>query len=755
MGRATKAALKASVFGLAVIISQSAIAQEVQEATRDEQTVQEIVVTAQGRAQQLQDVPIAINAVDGGVVQERAITNLETLIPQLPSVTLSESPFQKSVAIRGLGSTGGNIGYEQSAPLFVDGIFGGRGGQFNLPFFDLARVEVVRGPQAIFFGKNATAGAISIVSARPTSRFYGSLYAGYEAQNEGAIAEAIVSGPLTNTLSARLSTHYSRRGDYLFDASANRPAGGSEEFGIRGGLEWEATPSLNFYLKGEYAERDADRRFQLVCANPAFTQLTVAGVTVECREDRVITSGAAAGLFAAAFPPGSDFETSDSLNFVLRTETQLGAHQLEFTSGYSGFNTENQDGLDRSSIGLATSTTAENFDQYSQEVRLLSPTGHRIDYVFGALYINARHRVDQTVVQAVPMLVGDYVQVDQESEAFSAFGRLTWNVSDRLRISAGARFTHETKDYVSAVNRVTNPTVLAALSVNRFPAAAVAVFTQDLRRSESSFDPSLTVEWDASDDLLIYGSVARGTKAGGFEFFPRALVMPIDASRIEYEEETALNYEAGFKADLWNGTGQFNASVFYNDLKGLQNQILDIAILGFQTFNAQKAHSAGFELEGFIRPVRQLKLGGAVSYLDAEYDRFDFPARGVNFTGNRLPYAPQWSGNVYLDGDFDLSSSLELRTHVQVNHTGSMAFDASNAAVDEGRAYTTVDLRVAVGSPSHGLELALNVRNLFDEDDIRLFSNPSILSLALPAINPRGVLIAERRTIFLTVKKEF
>lgn len=752
-----------------VIASQSAIAQTTnngQSGQATEQADSVIVVTAQGRTQQLQDVPIAINAVEGQVFQERVITNLETLIPQLPSVTVAESPFQKTVAIRGLGSTGGNIGYEQAAPLFVDGVFGGRGGQFVLPFFDLARVEVVRGPQAIFFGKNATAGAISIVSARPTANFFGSLNAGYDVQNDGYLGEAVLSGPLSNDVRARLAAHYSHRGDYLFDTSANRAAGGAREFGIRGGLEWDAAPNLSFYLKGEYADRRGDRRFQAVCANPAFTQIVLPpplaaafGGPVECREDQNLSSGAATGLFAAAYPPGSNYESSNSLNFVLQSNLTLGEHKLEFTSGYSGFDSANQDGLSRTSIGVATSTTQEKFDQYSQEVRLLSPTGGAIEYVLGGLYIHARHRVNQTISQAIPTLVGDYVAVDQRSDAYSAFGRVTWNFADNARISVGGRFTHETKDYASQVNRYLSPAVIAGLRFTAVPPSPAATFNLNLRRSESSFDPSVTAEWNATSRLLFYASVARGTKAGGFEFFPRALVpaTPIQLvlpAAVEYQNERALNYETGFKWTFGSGFGQLNGSVFYNDLSDLQNQILNIANLGFQAFNAQEAHSAGFELEGFVRPVEQLRLGGAISYLDATYDRFEFPAQGVNFTGNRLPFAPRWSGNAYLDGNFDLANDLEMRTHFQVNYTGSMSFDASNNPADNGRPYATFDARLAFGIPSQNLELSVNARNLFDKDNIRLFSNPTILSLNLPS-NPRGILLAEGRTIFLSIRKEF
>lgn len=715
----------------------------------------EIVVTAQGRAQALQDVPIAINVVEGETFQERALINLEALVPQLPSVTLAESPFQKTVAIRGLGSTGGNIGYEQSAPLFVDGIFGGRGGQFNLPFFDLARVEVVRGPQAIFFGKNATAGAISIVSARPTTTFEGSLYAGYEAQNEGWVGDLILSGPFSDTLRGRLSLHTARRGDYLFDTSTGESAGRSDEYGVRAGLAWDASSAVSFYLKGEYTKRDADRRFQLVCANRSITQVTVSGVTAECVEDQRLSSGALAGPLAANFPPGSDFDETDAYNAVLKTDIDVGDHQLELTSGFSAFESRNQDGLDRSSIGLAVSTTQDKFEQYSQEARLLSPTGGPIEYVLGALYIHSRQEVNQTLAQLAPSPVGDYIAVIQKNDSYSAFGRLTWNIAPNFRVSAGGRFTHEKKDYDSLVSRVTDLPQISSLSFDQFPANPIARFPQNLSRSESSFDPSVTIEWNASKDLLIFASVARGTKAGGFEFFPRALVMPLDPASLEYEEERALNFEAGFKASFANGLGQLNGAVFYNDLKDLQNQLLDIRVLGFQTFNAQEAHSSGFELEGFVKPIEQIKIGGTISYLDAVYDRFVFPVRNVNFTGNRLPFAPEWSGNAYIDGSFDLSAGLRLSTHLQVNHTGAMSFDASNAPADNGDAYTTFDARLALELVEQDLELAVNARNLFNKDDIRIFSNASILATVLPQANPRGVLLAEGRTVFLTLRKRF
>ena len=742
----------------------------------------EIIVTAQGRQQSVQDVSISIDATPGLELQERVIVDVENFALDVPSVTIAESPFQRSIAIRGVGSTGGNYGYEQSAPFFIDGVFGGRAGQFLTPFFDLDRIEVVKGPQAIFFGKNATAGAVSLNAARPTDDFYASVNGGYEVENGGWLAEGVVSGPLTDNLRGRVAVRGSRRGGYLTDEFTGEDVGVADDFGARIGLEFDASDNLSFYAKYEYAERDSDRRIQLVCNNPAgapnFPNLDVGfvfppnlppfpfqPVTVECAEDNVISSGSLAAPFDEQFPIGGDIGDNDLHNAVLKTELAIADHTVELTTGYSAYNTRQRDGLDRSAAALATSDAGEDFDQFSQEIRVLSPLGGRIEYVAGFLYIDQTHELQQTVAQIVPPApfgpapLGDFIDVAQDSRTFSGFAQLTLNITDEVRIKAGARYTNEKKEYVSNVTRTVDIAEIGALDIDNFPATpGNPSFSHDLERTEENLDPSVTVEWNPDDDTLIYATYARGTKSGGFEFFPRTTAtIAVPADLLEYEEEEAVNYEVGFKTTVFDGAVVLNGAYFFTNLKGLQNQVVDLNVLGFITLNAEEAHVTGIEMETAATLTDALSFGGAFTWLsEAEYDAFTDPARGVDFTGNRLPYAPEWSGTFHLDGEWPVAGDTTLRARLQGNYTGDRHFDAANVESDLGEGFFTLDARIGVTLPNQ-FELYVNGRNLMDKDDIRLVSQPTLVG-PLPttaAADPRGVLLAEGRTVFIGLRKEF
>ena len=744
-------------------------------AQEDDYEFSEIVVTAQGREESIQDVSIAIDATPGMELQDRVIVDVENFALQSPSLTISESPFQRSVAIRGVGSTGGNIGYEQSAPFFVDGVFAGRAQQFLTPFFDLDRVEIIKGPQAIFFGKNATAGAVSVNSARPTDSFYASVNAGYEVENEGYLAEGVISGPISDTVRGRFAVRSARRGDYLFDTSLGEEVGGANDFAARLGLEWDANDILSFYLKAEYADREADRRIQTVCANPEFTELTVStrgfpATTIECIEDNRLSSGSDVPPFDETLPPGTDFQDNDATNVVLKSDLILGEHIVEFTTAYSAYDASNIDGLDRSSAGVATSNIVEDFEQYSQEIRVLSPTAGMFEYVVGFQFLDQNHVVDQTIAQLEPAALagpagvvfidpaGDLIQVEQDTVSYSLFGQLTWNFMPTARIKAGFRYSNEDKDYESLVTRTNDLDVIGSLTVDN-PPTGTEITDQNqlfLDRSEEAFDPSVTLEWLPLDDTMIYATYARGTKAGGFEFLPRGAVsINVDPAGLEYDEEEAINYELGVKSTLAGGRVRFNASAFYTELKDLQTQVLNISDVSFITLNIPESHSTGLEIDTSAFVTNSISVGGSMTWL-AEARVDEAPASQPDYEDNRLPFAPELAGTMYADAEWPVGPDYMLNARIQGNYTGEVEFEVTNIEADRADSFFTLDARLGLDL-GNGLEVYVNGRNLLDNDDIRLHSASTLLGLVPGpnAGNPRGVVLAEGRTIHLMARKEF
>ncbi len=739
-------------------------------------TIDEIVVTSRAREETVQDVSIAIDVTPGEVLMEQNIIDVKAFGDRTPSMVVSESPFQPIVNIRGLGSGGGNRLYEQSAPFFVDGLFAGRAQQFLTPFFDLSRVEVIKGPQAVFFGKNATAGAVSMHAARPTEELEGLAHAAYEIENDGYVAEGMISGALSNTLRGRLAARTSRQGPYLNDLTAGNKVPDIKDYAVRGSLEWDATDSLEVYLKLEYSERDMDgRKEQLICGNPAFTMLEFppgSGTVVECVEDTNLTSGSIgpfAGPFAITDAPGTDKQDNENLNAVLKAEWSLdNGHILEFTTTYSGYDTEDKVSADFSGLPVTTSQNAEDFNQWTQEIRLLSPTDQTLEYVFGAFVMHQDHKNDNNVSQGVPAaltgllgvppaapFLGDAMFIEQEAFAWSLFGQLTYNITEDFRLIAGGRFTRDEKDYNADVYRIVGlPGGL--LTMDTFdPMTAATMVNYDLERNESNFAPSATIEWNASDDILAYATFAIGSKAGGFEHFPRALVgFPVPAANLEFEDEKATNYEIGLKTTFLDGAARLNLAAFWTDYEDLQIQLFDGPAVGFQTLNAEESRIRGLEADGVFVVNEFLSIGGAVTYLDAEHISFTntLVAPTEDLSGDTFVDAPKWSGNLYASASMPISNGHALRARVQMNYKGDRIQTERNDPADLAESYTTFDARVSFGADDGTWEFYVNALNVFDKDDIKVYGNEHALTSATNfpgGPNARFAIVAPGRTVFL------
>ncbi len=723
--------------------------------------LEEIVVTAQARSESLQDVPIAIDAVQGEYISEQVILDVRGLADQIPAVTALESPFQPMVFIRGFGSGGGNRLYEQSAPFFIDGVFGGRAKQFLSPFFDIERVEVIKGPQAIFFGKNATAGAISIHSARPSSELEGGFNASYELEQDGYVAEAFVSGPLSERLSGRLSGRVSRRGAYMTDLAAGDDAGEIDDYALRASLVWSPSDSVEMYAKLEHSEREQDGRLeQLYCGNSDFTEIIdpLSGESIECIEDQRNSTGAVGGPLVNINPPGSEFSDADATSGVINFnfDDLFQGHTLESITGYSGYESDEAVGADFSKTGVTVGFTEEDFRQFTQEFRLKSPEDQFFTYTLGLFYMDQKHDVDGYQVAILPVIAGDYMLVSQDAEAWSVFARGSFNISDSWRLSVAARYTDETKEYDADVYRIDGLPATQVSIDDVDPGMATRTQFIDLDREESAFDPTITLEWYVSEEVNLYATYAEGSKAGGFEHLPRSsLEFPLPEERVEFEEENATNYELGIKSTLANGSVRANAAIFHTRYDDVQVQIFNGAALGFQTQNADEATIEGIEGELVWQLDDVWRIGASATLLNAEFDEFINELTREDLSGNDMINAPDEAMSAYVDFSLPFGNDLLFRGNLTVNHTGERAQTENNVPQDYADSYTVANLRLGLGSSNGSWEVYLQGVNITDEDDIRSFANPSALTQALPVQDPRMAVLAPPRTLFAGFRLAF
>ena len=705
-------------------------------------TLDDIIVTAQKKQESLQNVPISVDVVGGETLDRLGLSNFDELSGKIPNFSVRKSGSTSLISIRGIGS-GGDRGFEQSVGMFVDGVFAGRDQQFAVPFFDLARVEVLKGPQSILFGKNTIAGAVNITTAGPTEDARASLTAEYETEARERVLAGYVSGPLTDTLRGRVAVRLSRNDGYLFNTLTDRRERTSEDALIRASVEWEPSDSLR--VNAKYEHGDVSRvgaPFQLISFGAYKTVLTAFDPRIETNLDRQSSSGR---FF-------DDAETIQSDNFVVSVHKDLGDYVLSAVTGYSSFATKQTNDSDFTSIPLIGYKQAEDFSQFSQELRLESPVNERFEYTLGAFYQRGDYSITPSMDVDGALLgmprVGSLRTFDQTSTIWSAFAEGKLHLNDAFTVVGGLRYTDETKrafkqNTVMKFGTQTPETSPMVLAVSRAVLGSVN-FSANLERGESNLSPSLALQYGDAERGMAYAKVTQGFKSGGFD------VADQSGLSLEYQGEEATSYELGWKTRLADNRAEVNLAVFRTDFEDLQVSAFDG--VRFLTTNAAEARSQGVEVNGRWQITPALYFTGSAAYTDATYQNYKgavctaeqkaaFTGPGSclqDLSGRPLYGASKWSSNVNLEHVADLPGGLSLESNLGVNYRSKhyLATDLSEASLQDG--YATVDAGVAVVSQSNRWRAGLVVKNLTDERamgyvlNVPIFSGARVASIIPP-----------------------
>ena len=429
----------------------------------DGRSLEEIVVTAAYREQGLQDVPVSISAVTGDTIAESAIQKAEDIQFLVPNFTLTETGIGTNAFVRGIGS-GINQAFEQSVGTYIDGVYFGRAQQWRAPFLDIERVEVLRGPQSILFGKNSVAGALNITTAKPTAEFESSLLLSNEFEHNEMIVEGMISGPISERVHYRVAARSRNLDGHMTNATLNRDEPQREDWMVRGTLEFDVTDTVTATLKAEMGEFDVTgRHIEIVNeqGSPGFGGLTYAEIlfgafgadasVLNTVQDEIRSSN-------------GDFSNNELENLVLTIDWDLGEHDLESITAYSNFEYDEFCDCDFTGAVVFGAALQETFEQISQELRLTSPLGGAVDYIAGLYFQTSEHvYADQIVVPTDSILVpainqqspgsGDFVQDTQASrvasvdnDVLSAFAQFNWHVNDAWTLQLGGRVTNDKRD---------------------------------------------------------------------------------------------------------------------------------------------------------------------------------------------------------------------------------------------------------------------------------------------------------------------
>ncbi|MGE3689897.1 MAG: TonB-dependent receptor [Novosphingobium sp.] len=636
------------------------VAPQAQEMSRSAASEGDIVVTARRRDESLMSVPVAVSALSSETLERYNATDLGAIGELTPSVIVADYKLNGggSIAIRGISTPATQVGFEQAVSVAVDGIQSSNGQMTQLGFFDLQQVEVLKGPQALFFGKNNTAGVISIATAGPTPDFQVRLRAGYEFRADELITEAAVSGPITDTLGARLAVRYRNMEGYLrnlarpianpfYNPATGAPASvatlpgasdtrpGESEFLGRLTLKFEPSSDFTATLKvaANYSDDSgAGIATQNIgpCSGPNPRVNGVADPFGECVPDNRVTSGdvpahiastiRGRGVNADGSPSGRMKLWLGSLDMRYHT----GPLTISSLTGLSSMRYRYFSGADQTTYSQLTVYEDQVQRDFSQEIRLSSDFEGNFNFLLGGFYqhsfrsvVNDNKLNDGHYNLAENRYTGFHNYATQPGDTLSAFGQLIWEFVPTLELAGGLRWTQEKKRF-----RKIGLYGFGSFDVTttNFPGSNEAGVLQG-RFKDENLSPEVTLTWRPDNDHTIFLAYRTGFKSGGF-----GMTNPLQRSTtigaVDFDSETAEGFELGAKGRFFDNKLSLTTNLFAYEFNNLQVNTYDPALIAYTINNAGSLKQRGFDIEASYRPNHNLTLHGALAYIDNKFENF-------------------------------------------------------------------------------------------------------------------------------------
>lgn len=724
--------------------------------------LQEIVVSARKQTERLADVPVAVGVVDGSNLSRLNLTNFEQLSQHVAGFKVAETASGNRISLRGIGS-GTNRGFEQSVGLFSDSIYSGRAIQFSSPFFDIEQVEILRGPQSILFGKNTVAGAVNIITAKPTADKSMQIEGGYGPEYNSFYVGTVANLPATDNLQFRLAyRHDEQNKGFLYNSLTDSTGVKKSGDLARVSMAWQPGGDAEVNAKYEYARTkrfgNSYQIYNLVNpgGNPAGRLATfrAADPDFETNLDLNLSTGM----------PDEHERYLQSHNGTVHASIPVGDGSLSSDTAYLRYtNAEANEDSDLTPLNLIRFQIDEKYDQFSQELRYSSAKDQMVSYTFGAFYSHSRYRSSPQFVLALGSLglvdSATRRNFDQKVDTYSAFGEVTIEPLPDFKIISGLRYVAEDKSVVRS-NRIytlsggmptqtleTNPVVLARM-LAIFNSQNFGPLAQSVK--ERQFSPAVTLQYNFNPDAMIYAKFTKGSKSGGFDASDQLGTAPT------YLPESVRSWEAGVK---WDASRKLNVNLtgFVTEFGNLQVQSFNG--LSYVTNNAAKARASGIETEVRWRPFTFMTLSGAVNYLDAKYR--DYTAATCNsiqsaafvptpgqpvctqdLSGRPFLDASHWSG--YLTASVDVpvgSAGWSIRGDGGLNFRSAAYLQSDLHPLSRQSGYSTLDATIELASPDDGMTLALVMKNLTDVRAMSQTQNVPVFNGALGAsvIDPRTI----------------
>jgi len=699
--------------------------------------IETVVVSAQKRQENILNVGINVTAITSEQLKQSRVMTPTDLMTQVPNVNVKDNipGAQQIITIRGVGLDDFSTTNNSTVGVYLDDIYLASFAEMDFNFYDQDRVEVLKGPQATLYGRNATAGAVNVISAKPSFEdFFGNASVGY-GNYDTFQADGMVNIPISPTFALRFAgeTIQQDKG-YWFSRVLNTDLGRQDNYFGRGQALWDPTSSLTVLLKiegvHEHSQIGVGKFFGTASTNgqscPDFSD------PAHCVNFHGYTD-TTSDPFQGDWDHTTPYD-EDSLNTTLHVTDDFGWATLTSVTGYIGFRRNYYIDADAAPTTDAEFDENDRVNQFSEELRLAG-NAQGIDWLLGADYSWDRVR-DYTPGYLQDFLGLDVlITADQVTHYGAAFGQVDWPLTDQLTLSSGLRLAYEGRTYVGG-----SSWTIAGTSIP-FPPLDTS---ENGSLTNRSIDFHEVLDWKPDDDTLVYASISRGTKSGGF--FDGITTQ--DAALAPYKPETLIDYEAGVKSVLFDRSLLFDGSAFYYDYRDLQTQIFTNvgAVSLIKLGNVQTANIYGLDLGLTWLPADGLSLRGGLGLLHTRLGSFPYATANGPTTepaGNKLPNAP----------DVSFNGTARYEHSVFGDYLGAIQFGGVYASDNYKEALNTpylftkanwvFDGATSIATSDNGWELAFWVKNIFNEAHVvqatndgntegyRIFNAPRTYGLTL------------------------
>lgn len=753
-----------------------------------EEAVAEIVVTATKRPERLQDVPVAVSVVSSQQLASQNITSASDLVRAVPSLSGSTANASSALTVRGIGTAAFSRSAEGSVGVVLDGVALGNTSAASPQLFDLARVEVLEGPQGMLFGRNASAGLINVVTNEPDPREVSGLVHADIGSRNSRIVQGVLNLPVGSQAALRVSGAYSRDPDKQFNV-VSKDWFKSESVSARARFKWDSGEGFTLNLIGDYNNRQVSggSSFVLARVTGPGAGIGAPGSALDLQGSLVysqISSAACALVINASntrgCTDGPNTEDATAWGVSGQADIELGNHTLTWISAYRELDSTRDQDSDSMPINvLNTNASASVLKNLSQEIRLTSPSDGLISYVAGLYYFDSKqdHSTTQagkilygldlpvinfplppthpayplyalylltglpasaggTIYSTIPL--GQTNRLDIDAESLAVFGQATVNFSDSIRGIAGFRYGREEVD-------MSRTSSLAPGVLGKFPSSSLAPIAAKAKDTYFSF--KLGGQADLARDVMAYVTYTRGYKGPSTNDQVASPVSGGITVPLVVKPEIPHAWEAGIKSSLFGRRLVLNASLFHTRTTNFQAQFYDLARGGFVFANAPELTSKGFEVSLFGKLSDHLNINAGVIFADAKYGpgfkvqcaQLQTEAQGCitdpansavkydDADGNRLPFSPKWKANLGAEFHTDISQSAEAFLSTDLTYTSRINFSSAYDPLASTGSRAVVGARAGVRSVEGNWGVSVWARNLFDNQaPVFMLANPIV-----------------------------